>query len=170
MPSRAYGSEAVANWFIQKAKDTGCSDLTPMKIQKLVYFAHSWNLGVNGDPLITDEIQAWRFGPVIYQLYREFKKYHNQPIKGFASNMRYSNGRLEIHTPVIDSDDTDGLKILEKIWDVYSAYTPIQLSKMTHEEGGPWHQVASQYGGSLPSGVDIPNELIKDYYSQLAAG
>lgn len=37
-----YTSKAIVNKFIGLAKEQGRSDLSPMKLQKLVYYAHAW--------------------------------------------------------------------------------------------------------------------------------
>ena len=72
-------AKAIANYFLDKS-----IDLTPMKIIKLVYIAHGWHLAITDKPLIEDYVQAWEFGPVIPDLYHEFKKYGNTPIKTYA--------------------------------------------------------------------------------------
>ena len=38
---------------------------TPMGIVKLVYLAHGWQLGWDGEPLINEPVEAWTYGPVI---------------------------------------------------------------------------------------------------------
>ena len=53
-----YQAVAIANAFIDIGKQNNATDLTPMKLQKLVYFAHGWNLGATGRPLINEEVEA----------------------------------------------------------------------------------------------------------------
>lgn len=49
-----------------------------LQLQKILYISHMYNLGVTeGDPLITDNFEAWDYGPVIPTLYHE--------VKGFGS-------------------------------------------------------------------------------------
>ena len=80
----AYEAKAIANYFLEKAKAEGNS-LTPMQVQKLVYFAHGWYLGLFGEPLIKESVQAWSYGPVIPSLYQEFKRFGNQGIDELAT-------------------------------------------------------------------------------------
>jgi uncharacterized phage-associated protein len=68
----AINALAVANHFLDIAEKAG-QRLTPMKLQKLVYFAHGWHLGLTGEPLLDEEIQAWSFGPVVRSVYNAFR-------------------------------------------------------------------------------------------------
>ena len=164
-------AEAVANFFIDKAGQTGCGDLTPMKLQKLVYFAHGWHLGLWSKPLIDEKIEAWQYGPVIRTLYREFKEFGNNAIARKAKNVRYDDGQVVEYEPDIgESNEHDVVAdLLDRIWEIYGDYTPIQLSNLTHEDGTPWDQVAASFGNDLPRRmIHIPNELIQTYFESLA--
>jgi len=139
----AYPALAVANEFVAIANKSHCHDLTPIKLQKLVYFAHGWNLALTGKPLITERIQAWQYGPVIPELYREFKSSGNTPITQLATDLEWDcdNNQPEISTPRIQSDSADSSftrGLVEKIWDVYGKYTPAKLVQATHEPDSPW--------------------------------
>jgi len=52
-----YSSFEVANYFIKKSLQEK-RPITPMKLQKLIYFAHGWNLGLAGKPLINELISV----------------------------------------------------------------------------------------------------------------
>ena len=71
MPVRA---RAVANEFIHLAKADGRS-LTPLQLIKLTYIAHGWMLTLYGRPLIVDAVEAWKYGPVIPDLYQATRLY-----------------------------------------------------------------------------------------------
>src|SRR5947209_3400405 len=74
-----YDAKAIANYFLDLA-EAEAKSLTPMKLQKLVYYAHGWHLALTGRPLLDEEIQAWSFGPVIRSLYNEFREFGAEPI------------------------------------------------------------------------------------------
>ncbi|MFZ3184229.1 MAG: type II toxin-antitoxin system antitoxin SocA domain-containing protein, partial [Pseudomonas sp.] len=80
-------SESVANYFIQKSFNSGIP-LTSMKLIKLVYIAHGWHCGYFSQNLINDAVEAWKFGPVIPDLYRKVKWYGrghiDAPIEGYG--------------------------------------------------------------------------------------
>lgn len=70
----AYSAAAVANAFIEKANKGELSELTPMKLQKLLFYTQSWHLKLcNGRPLFDDLFARWKFGPVIPPLYHMLK-------------------------------------------------------------------------------------------------
>lgn len=49
--------------------------LTPLRVQKLVYYCQGWALALLGRPLFEDRIEAWRNGPVAVQLFQQLQSY-----------------------------------------------------------------------------------------------
>ena len=43
--------------------------MSSMKLQKLCYYAQAWSLVWDDAPLFDEDFQAWRNGPVCYELY-----------------------------------------------------------------------------------------------------
>lgn len=166
----AFKPRSVANVFIDVAADHD-RQLSPMKIQKLVYFAHGWHLAILERPLINEGIEAWEFGPVIPSLYRAFRQYRNGPITSKVRAMgQRSNGDFFVFTPTVPADTENGANarsLLQRIWDIYGEYSGAQLSNMTHAEGTPWDRICTAHSGSIPRGTVIPNSLIKSYFESL---
>ncbi len=163
-----YGSKAIANYFIDRAARAG-QDLTPMKLQKLIYFAHGWSLAIYGKPLIDEQIEAWKFGPVISSIYHEFKRFGSQPIKDPATEIELNEEDVvdfRIVVPKIKPDDAETTALLDKIWDVYGGYSAVQLSNATHLPGTPWETVWGT--GKAPKGTDIDQGLIRAFFVHLA--
>ncbi|MHB1035361.1 MAG: Panacea domain-containing protein [Pirellulales bacterium] len=167
----SHSARAVANFFLELAKESEVQ-LSPMKLQKLVFFAHGWHLAILGTPLINEQVEAWEFGPVIPSLYHSFKAFGNQPISEPAHNYRIAGGRLHESTPTIpDTPETGPTRaLLRKVWEVYSPFTATQLSNVTHQPGTPWRNVVddckARYG-LVPKGTDIPTQLIQQYFATL---
>ncbi len=162
---KTHSALAVANWFLARAEREG-TFLDPMKVQKLVYFAHGWSLALTGIPLIEEHPEAWDYGPVVPSVYHEFKKFGRAAIKGRATS-RYTHGseKLEDIThsifvePKIDEDE-DAEKLLGRVWDVYGPLTGVQLSNMTHVTSGAWYKTYHELANGV-RGVGIPDDLIK---------
>lgn len=162
----AYPASAIANYFIRR----GISErqfISPMKAQKLVYFAHGWNLAIYDELLIDEQIQAWEYGPVIYSLYKQLKRWGSGEILGVIME--------GLHTPdIADNPDlcnrTEAL--LDRIWFVYGGFHAAKLSAMTHLPNTPWRNTveeAVERFTFLPKGTDIAADLIKNYFAGLSS-
>jgi uncharacterized phage-associated protein len=151
---------AVANYFLGKSFETG-EPVTPMKLVKLVYLAHGWHLGLTGQPLLAEPVQAWQYGPVVKSVYHEFKKFGGEPITDMAA---FSNGFGQPHYYQVTN--ADEVPFLEHVWDVYRNYNALQLSALTHQPGTPWEQVWNERGGNGQKQLIIPNELIRRHYEE----
>ena len=165
-----YDSRAIANYFLDLAHASGRT-LDPMQVQKLVYFAHGWNLALNHAPLIDDTVEAWQFGPVIPTLYHEFKHFGRGPITSKASSLRFIDGdKLEFEEPTLERGPaTRAVRdLLDAIWQAYGAFTGVQLSNLTHEPGSPWHVTWHRAEGR--KNVDIPDELIQEHFARVFDG
>ena len=163
---KPYSALAVANEFIDLAGKN--HDVTPMKLMKLVYFAHAWNLGFIGDPLIDEEFQAWRYGPVSPSLYQAVKGYGDDPVTELLyidKDWDYEPLRV---IPKVDSDDSESREIIGTVWQVYGSHSAARLSQITHELGTPWRQIYDSYNGLIPYWKTIPDNMIKQYYSEKA--
>ncbi len=147
-----HDSNKIANEFLRLAKESGQS-LTPMQLLKLVFIAHGWMLGLYGEPLISDDVQAWKYGPVIPDLYRSIRHFKGDPVTGVLATK--------------DDKDLDELEtdLIDQVFENYSQYNGIQLSTLTHQAGSPW---ALTYKPNQPDLV-ISKEIIKLYYSVKAS-
>lgn len=153
---------AVANYFLGKSFETG-EPVTPMKLVKLVYIAHGWHLALTGRPLIAEPVQAWKYGPVIDQVYHRFKKFGGDPIIEQAHFLTPGG-----QTQYFQLNDFTAKDILDRVWEVYSNYDGVQLSALTHQSGTPWDVVWNGGEGTKREGVMIPNELIRQHYAEKA--
>jgi len=129
--------------------------LTPMQIIKLVYLCHGWMLGLYGRRLINEDVEAWRYGPVIRALYDAVKEFRSEPVVG----------------PIADAEsvakfDEEEKSVMDQVFDIYGKYTGIQLSKLTHARGTPWSEIRRT---SDKSGWEvIPNAMIEEHFRELA--
>jgi len=123
-----------------------------MKLVKLVYMSHGWNLAVLDRPLITDEIEAWDYGPVIPGVYYTFR------VKGEKTAHVSINEPHDLKRVI----DPETVQLLVAAWDRYKDYTAIELSNLTHAVGGPWYKT---YEPKVRY-RKIANELIKKHYKK----
>lgn len=114
------------------------NQVTPMKLQKLMYYSYAWQLVAN-DKKFDASFEAWPYGPVEPQIYEYFKKFGRNPIKPDSST--------DINEPLIDF-----------ILDSYSVFSAVELSKTTHMEL-PWKKFKN-------TNEVIPDEELVAYYSE----
>lgn len=140
----------IANLFIEMARQAGRT-LTPMQLLKLVYIAHGWMLGLYGVPLIRNRVEAWKFGPVIPDLYRAVRHCGDGPV--IAS----------IPVPQEELIPVER-QLIEQVFSGYGARSGISLSSLTHQPGTPWAQVYRDDTLDIP----ITNDIIQEHYQQIA--
>jgi len=149
-----YKAVQVANKFIELGKRDGVCDLTNMKLQKLVFFAHSAMLGDYDRPLIEEEFRAWKHGPVVYDLYATIRN---------LCNRRHLKPRSPLFEKIPGDfspiTDQDALKAIFIAWKVCKNSNTKVLRKMTRLPGTPWSNVYETFGLYAV----IPNTKIRDY-------
>ncbi|WP_332716659.1 Panacea domain-containing protein [Pelagibacterium mangrovi] len=117
-----------------------------MKLLKLIYISHGWYMEMASAPLIRNKIEAWKYGPVIPDVYSAFRGQGidvAQQLPGFSPNV---DGYTE--------------NILEQIYSSYGNLSAMKLSEITHVPGGPWDSASSRWGYFAP----ITNDIIVDHY------
>ena len=170
-----YSPKAIANEFLNIARAAG-EWLTPMKVQKLVYYAHGWHLATVGPALVTSPVEAWRWGPVIRPLYAALAEFGDQPIVSNLQEIvvppgenRWGNYTLrDYFVPATDAAGQYVLDVVRRVWELYGGYSATQLSKLTHEKDTPWDVVAKHYNYVLPNTPVIPDNVIRDYFRRQA--
>lgn len=153
MTKAKYRAQDIAAYFIDVANnqfiDEGIPEgITNLKLQKILYFSQAAYLAMNNTPLFDDDIEAWKFGPVVPVIYRKYKKYLNQPI-----------------SEKVPYDLPDDVKIfLKTIWDLFGKYSVSELVDMTHSHE-PWKKLF--YGSVSGTRLIISKNSMRDYYKGL---
>lgn len=131
------------------------SEMTVMKLQKLVYYSQAWSLVWNEDSLFDNKIQAWANGPVTVDLYNE----HRGQFKIGADALTQGSSTLlsDLEKAAID-----------KVLSYYGEKSAQWLSDLTHMED-PWKNARER--GCATDG-QICQEIVTladmhEYYSGL---
>lgn len=146
---------AIANYFIRKANETA-EEMTSMKLIKLVYISHGWYLALTDTPLLTEAIEAWKYGPVVKTVYNGTKQYGSNTI----TELLYDPRARSYPMPT----DQGLYPFLDKIWELYGHYNGLELSALTHQDGSPWYITWNTGDNSKRNSVTIGNDLIKNHY------
>lgn len=141
-----YDARQIAGWFVNRANRDGRT-LTIMQLLKLVYIAHGWHLETSGGaPLIRNKIEAWKFGPVIPDVYNAYRP------QGINVRTAVGNSPVEI--------SAHAASILEYTYNTYGSLSAQHISDLTHEAGGPWEIATKTRGYFAP----ITDDLILPHY------
>ncbi|GHV29604.1 hypothetical protein FACS1894167_09150 [Synergistales bacterium] len=75
----AYSAKEVANWILAEASAQRIT-VSPMQLQKILYYLQGYSLGMTSIKLFEDDIEAWTHGPVVPSVYSAYKKYGGKSI------------------------------------------------------------------------------------------
>jgi len=140
----------VANTVLYRAFGEN-RDITPMKLQKMVYFVYKKYLKDTGYPLFPERFEAWQYGPVLTSVYEEFKSYASNHIKDYCKS---NDGKAWI----VDMDESEEIaEAFDFVWAKYSQFDGIYLSGLTHMPETAWDSAVKNDKVFL-SDDDIKNE------------
>ncbi len=123
----------VGNSILDRAQQEE-KDITPMKLQKLIYCLYKEYYKSTGRALFDERFEAWKYGPVLRSVYDAFKKYGSNAIKDFFIS---PDGNVYI----VNQDSSVKFRIaFDKTWEKYSDYDGIVLSSFTHKANTAWRK------------------------------
>lgn len=122
---QGYSYKDIANYFINEHKKTG-KFVTNMQLQKLLYFANGIYLYYQKKPLIDKRFRAWKYGPVIPELYNDLKYSGNSGIERVIANQTNNDLPESVCTLLKSVDETFGKM---------DGWT---LSEISHIKEGAW--------------------------------
>lgn len=134
---------------------TSGGPMSTMKLQKLCYFAQGWSLAWTDAPLFIEDFQAWKNGPVCYELFDLHRG-------------RYSITDSGIEPTGPELGDWQ-LSDLESAIEPYLPLTGAQLSTLTHESGTPWAEARAGVPLGARSQVEITKESMRTFFQALMA-
>lgn len=142
--------DSVAKYFL-----ANLTDITPLALQKLIYYAQAFHNVFTGVFLFKDDCEAWVHGPVYSEIYHKYKDFGYNPIENAVlcneGDINISNSEKEILDSIISNLGCYSGKILEK---------------MTHSEH-PWLATRNGLRDDLPSNEIIRKDLISNYFDKI---
>lgn len=152
--------KAIANLILDVAQRLG-RPASNLSINKIAYFAHGSYLAKYRKPLIDAKIEAWQYGPVFREIYHEFKKFGDKPIRVFARDLNLDTGEMDIPIHNLPSDEEI---FLCEVISSYLKMTTGYLVEKSHLADGPWHN-AWYHEGRINPGMEISDVAILEYFS-----
>lgn len=145
-------SKELADFLIVESRERG-DLLTPLKLQKLMFYADAWNMALYDQELTAERFQAWVHGPVALSQYHRFKENRWHPILDEIERPDVSNAK-ETH--------------LCEIVDIFGVETGPALEVMTHQEL-PWIEARGGLSDNQPCNTYIDKSTTKVFYAALAS-
>lgn len=135
-----FSAKEIARWFLARNNVNVLQYddelLTHLKLQKLLYYAQGVFLAYKGgEALFGEDIMAWEHGPVVPEVYQQYKSCGREGIE-----FNPTEDDREILRKV--DQDEDVQNVLEMVFDHYGKYTAWHLREMTHSEK-PWRTTTS---------------------------
>jgi uncharacterized phage-associated protein len=128
-----------------------------MKLHKLLYAAQGVHLAQHGTAEFdSDEVQAWRDGPVVPSVYETFRGrlFLNRNDLGVLGN-----------EAVLDPSESDAV---DRALDLYGAFSGDALSQMSHAEA-PWHEAWHGRGRNSPLDPVVLTEFFRERLQRVEA-
>lgn len=145
--------QAISNTILKRAFEDDNEPVTPMKLQKLMYFVYREYLQRYGQRLFGENFQTWKYGPVLSSVYDEFKSFGSRPIDRFG---RDAKGDVYV---INERKRPDIIDTINTVWDKYKKYDGVELSQKTHKIGTAWYKAYISNSPYLAD-TDIRNDII----------
>lgn len=155
----SYPASLIAYAFVKKGIAEG-KPVTQMKLQKMVYFAHGYHLARYAIPLIKEQFEAWKFGPVVPSIYHTYKLYGSDEITD-----SYLVPIADVQDDELRSLSETAQEAIDYTWDATKNVTALNLSAWTHKAGSPWALAFKPDMNSIP----IENNVIGKYFTSFLA-
>ncbi|MFD6211205.1 Panacea domain-containing protein [Peribacillus sp. NPDC060253] len=139
----------VAKYFISLSEERTRLAITPLKLQKLLYYAQAFNLREGRDTLFPEPIEAWKHGPVVPEIYRAYKEYGYFTIPQIDfNNINPITNKPKLYPHEIET--------ITRVWEQYGHLDGKFLEELTHQED-PWLDT------DINEVIEIEN--IREYFS-----
>lgn len=132
-------------------------DVTPLALQKILYYMQGINCAVNKKLLFDMECYAWPHGPVYEDVYHKYKEYRYNPIK---PNTRFN---MEMFNEEISEKEKI---VIDMVINTFGSYSGKFLENITHKET-PW--IIARGDARVDEHIDtiITNESICEYFCDM---
>ena len=132
-------------------------EVTPLMLQKLLYFIQGIYSALYGKPLFEEDCRAWVHGPVYPEVYTLFRDFKYNPI----DDVRF--GLLKGTDDVLTEEERD---VIDRVVNTFGIYGGKVLERITHNEE-PWKSARKGYGDQVPSSELVSKDSIRKYYERV---
>lgn len=133
---------AVCNEIIKRCISTN-TNITPLKLQKLLYLVYAYSLKENHKNKVFDaNFSAWQYGPVCIPVYEEFAGFGSGSITCYSKD---AQGKSFFPSKEA-SQNAPFFKAFNTVWDKYGKKTGSQLVDITHgKKNTAWYRTKTNF-------------------------
>lgn len=128
-------------------------DVTPLALQKLLYYAQAFFHALFGRDLFVDDCQAWSYGPVYPDIYYRYRSYRSEPIP-----QEEING--------LDELTAEEKSFLDDVIRIFGYFSGPTLSSITHAEK-PWLKARGNLRPEDRCSNIIDRDVINAYFDSV---
>lgn len=132
--------------------------LTPLKLQKLLYFVQGWAFAEWDSPMFRERIEAWQHGPVVPEVFCEYRGQERRPI------MPRDDGLPPLAHTLHPSEQA----LIRAVWDAYKRHSAFALRDLTHAEV-PWLSAYAPDASGRCSNVIDPDAIRRSFKARAEA-
>ena len=126
--------------------------VTPLGLQKLLYYVQAWHLALKGEPMFEGGFEAWVHGPVHRPTWERFRHLpRNAVINEPVESPKFSIDKYRHIVDVLDS---------------YSHLNAFELEQKTHQEL-PWREARGESADDERCTEVISETTMRDYYRSM---
>ena len=156
LPGTGVDPKLIANSILRRAFKEKIA-VSPMKLQKLMFFITCLYQRNTGRRLLTESFQPWRYGPVCGAVYGEFKSFGGNPITAYAKDA-IGNAYAA------DERSSPELKqALDTVWSHLGCLPAVMLSRITVLPGSAWSKAVERKNCFI-SNADMAEDHTFDAY------
>lgn len=162
----------IANYIIEYSNKKNYL-INNLKLQKLLYFANVIKIVDTKNPLFEEQMEKWKYGPVVPSVYHEYKRFgafqitNKDIVRDFISFGDTSNGSLgnlkilKYRSEEISKPDAE---LLKKVVDKFSKIDVFDLVGITHNQE-LWKKDEKLISDGV-QGIKYTNDEIVQYFDK----
>lgn len=172
MENNKFTALDVANYIVYFVNNSlKKQNLTPIKLQKILYYVYVNCLVKHNFKLFDQPIEKWKFGPVVSDVYHNFKTVGTVHIAHTVPSYRFTddaNGGFSFEIIPFDNTKIEQSSVANEINSTITNLidrSPFELVEITHNEE-PWKRCESQILNGAKGLIYSDQELL-DYFKNI---
>ena len=118
----------VAKYVLSLTDEKSGNTISNLALQKLLYYIQGYYIACFDKPLFEEDIIAWKHGPVVKEVYNEYKKYKYNSIPKYKQTQEEKKMFSE-----------EAKNIIKFVVEEMSIFSAKELENKTHNES-PWKE------------------------------